>query len=217
MNNKYKLAIFDMDGTILDTLDDLTDSVNQALKSKGYPTRDREEIRGFLGNGIKRLIELAVPEGTSREDEEQILQRHKTYYDAHCAEKTKPYEGIPDLIRRLRQRGILTAVVSNKGDSAVQELAKQYFPGLFDLAMGQREGLARKPARDMVDAVIEEMGVAHDECIYIGDSDVDLQTAINAELPCISVLWGFRDRKTLEAAGAADFATTPEEVDRWFV
>ncbi len=209
---QYKAVIFDMDGTILDTLDDLADSVNHSLEKFGFPKRKREEIRTFLGNGMVQLIHLSVPEGTSSEKEAAVLEEHKKYYPLHSADKTKAYNGIPELLKDLKQKGIKTAVVSNKSDPNVKALVSRYFEGLFDVSVGSREGIPRKPAADLVNIALNELGVEKKETVYIGDSDVDLATAFNSGLEMITVLWGFRDREVLEKAGAGVFVNTADEL-----
>ncbi len=209
---KYKLAIFDMDGTILDTLQDLTDSTNAVLSMNGFPARSIHQVRSFVGNGIRRLIELAVPEGSSPETVEKVYKDFLPYYQQHCAVKTKPYEGIISLIKQLREEGCKTAVVSNKADAAVQELCHQYFEGLFDYAVGERTGIAKKPAPDSVFEVLRQLGFKKEDGVYIGDSDVDLATAINAGMDCISVTWGFRDAGFLKEQGAVTLAENPKDL-----
>ena len=194
---RYIAVIFDMDGTILDTLDDLAGSVNHSLALYGYPLRSRDEIRSFLGNGMIRLIHLSVPEGISKEQEEAVLNEHKSYYPMHSGDMTKPYDGIVDLLSELKNRGIKTAVVSNKSDANVKALVSQFFDGLFDVSIGSMEGVARKPAADMVNMALERLGVSKEDAIYIGDSEVDLNTAKNSQLDMITVTWGFRDRDHL--------------------
>lgn len=208
----YKVAVFDMDGTILDTLEDLKDSVNYALAECGYPQRTYDEVRGFVGNGIRKLIERAVPKGTESADIDRVHEVFTGYYKLHCADKTKAYDGIKPLIEKLRANGIKTAVVSNKADYGVQELCKQYFDGLFDYAVGEREGIRRKPAPDSVNEALRALGMDKSEAVYIGDSDVDFETAVNAGLPCISVLWGFRDEEFLREKGAKLFVHDPAEI-----
>ena len=165
---KYQLAIFDLDGTILDTLEDLTISLNVALEQSGYPKRSIEEVRRFVGNGIRKLMERGVPEGTPVSEIDRVHERFTVHYQAHCADHTKPYTGIPELLHALRETGIRTAVVSNKADYAVQELCEQYFPGLFDVVVGERTGIARKPAPDSVQEVLRRIGISkeHQERIF---------------------------------------------------
>lgn len=210
--NCYKLIIFDMDGTILDTLDDLTDALNYALARKGYPLRGRREVRRFLGNGIRRLVTLGVPEGTVEKDIQETVDIFMEYYKVHCADRTCPYPGIPRLLERLRREGRRTAVVSNKADVAVQELCRQYFPGLMDYAVGEKPGVRRKPYPDTVLAALEELGVSAAEAVYVGDSEVDLETARNAGMDVIAVTWGFRDRDWLLKWGAETLADDTEEL-----
>lgn len=209
---KYKLAIFDLDGTILDTLEDLADAVNYALGEYGYPLRTIEEVRRFVGNGIRKLIERAVPAGLTQEEIIGVHQTFSAYYQKHCADKTRPYEGIVPLLQRLRAAGCLTAVVSNKANAAVQPLCRQYFEGLFDYAVGERAGINRKPAPDAVLEVLRRLQVDAKDAVYIGDSEVDIQTAANAGLDSIIVTWGFRDKAYLESQGGRRFADSPEEI-----
>lgn len=208
----YKLAVFDMDGTILDTLEDLKDSTNFALEKCGYPTRSYDEVRRFVGNGIRKLIERAVPKGLTVEQIDRVHEVFTEHYKVHCADKTKAYDGIKPLLEKLRASGVKTAVVSNKADYGVQELCKEYFDGLFDYAVGEREGIRRKPAPDAVNEALRVLGIDKSEAVYIGDSDVDFETAKNAELPCISVLWGFRDEEFLREKGATQFVRDPAEI-----
>lgn len=210
--NNYKLAIFDMDGTILNTIDDLAGGVNHALAMAGLPTRTVDYVRSIVGNGIFTTLRLCAPDGIS---EEKLAELHKyfaPYYEEHRIDNTRPYDGVTELLRALRQHGIKTAVVSNKSDISVKPLAEQYFPGLFDMALGLSEGRAKKPAPDMVDIIIGELGVDKKHTVYIGDSEVDIMTAQNAEIDCISVTWGFRERQRLESLGAKTIADSCEEV-----
>lgn len=209
---QYKLAIFDMDGTILNTIDDLADSVNFALREHHMPERTLKEVLRFVGNGIRRLIEQAVPEGTSIADIDAVHETFTGYYKVHCADKTRAYDGIPELLRELRARGIKTAVVSNKADYGVQALCKDYFDGLFDYAVGEREGLRRKPYPDSVLEVLKHFGLTKEEAVYIGDSEVDYQTAINSEMDMIMVGWGFREEAMILELGAPFVIHEPSEV-----
>lgn len=174
---KYKMLIFDMDGTILYTLEDLKNTTNYALNEHGFPERTLEEVRQFVGNGIHKLIERAVPAGTSDADIEAVFTTFEIYYKDHCMDTTRPYDGINDLLTKLRAQGYMTAVVSNKVDFAVQDLVKDFFVGQFDVAIGEREGVRKKPAPDSVYEVLKEFDLKKDEVIYIGDSDVDYATA----------------------------------------
>ncbi|MBR4289869.1 MAG: HAD-IA family hydrolase [Oscillospiraceae bacterium] len=189
--------LWDLDGTLLDTLEDLADAVNYALEQFGYPSRTLEEVRRFVGNGARRLIALAVPEGA---DVDAVLETFRSYYDAHCQVKTGAYGGIMEVLEALGEKYPM-AVVSNKPDSAVKALCARYFPTLY--ARGESTDCPRKPAPDMVFKAMEEIGV--ERCIYVGDSEVDVLTAKNAGVPCLSVLWGFRDREEIEAAGGKHF------------
>lgn len=209
---KYKVLIFDMDGTILDTLKDMQLCMNHALRLSGFPERTLDEIRSFVGNGLYKLAERAVPEGTPQEVAERVFTDLKTYYMAHCTDHTKPYDGITDAIRTLHDAGYQTAVVSNKADSAVQELVKEFFDGLFDVALGEKDGLRKKPAPDAVDYVLKTLDAKREDAVYIGDSEVDIATADNSAVDSIIVEWGFRDRDFLKAHGAKVFAKTPSEL-----
>ncbi|MBO5237996.1 MAG: HAD family hydrolase [Lachnospiraceae bacterium] len=209
---KYELVIFDMDGTILDTLDDLADSLNYALTQSGMPTRTRAEVCNFVGNGIRKLIERGVPSGSTEEQIKGVHAIFTEYYKVHCVDKTQPYAGIPELIQTLRTAGVKTAVVSNKADYGVQELCKQYFDGMFDVAVGERPTVRKKPAPDSVNEVLRQLGVDRTHALYVGDSDVDIETAKQADMDCVSVLWGFRDREFLLAHGAKDMISQPQEL-----
>ena len=199
---RYKLAVFDMDGTILNTLEDLADSTNYALKANGLPERTIDEVRRFVGNGIRLLIERAVPTDTDKKLTDKVFDTFKEYYKTHCAVKTRPYDGIKDVLLELRKAGCLTAVVSNKADFAVQDLCKDYFDNLFDFAIGEREGIKKKPAPDSVFEVLSKLNVEKDNAVYIGDSDVDFATSVNAGMDVIMVGWGFRDEEFLREKGA---------------
>lgn len=207
-----KLVVFDMDGTVLNTLDDLKDTLNYALGQYHFPARTLEETRAFVGNGIHKLIERAVPEGTDAQTVEKVFDTFLEYYQIHCMDQTRPYPGIVSLLQSLKEAGLLTAVVSNKADAAVQELCERFFPGLFDFAVGEHEGVQKKPAPDMVQLALRTLGTQASDAVYVGDSDVDLATAKNSGLDGIIVTWGFRDREFLESQGADVFADTPEKV-----
>lgn len=209
---KYRLAIFDLDGTILNTLDDLADSTNAALRMNSLPERTVDEVRRFVGNGIHLLIERAVPSGSSKELIEKVFEDFKAYYGAHCSVNTAPYDGIEKLFDSLHAAGVKIAVVSNKADFAVQELCKRYFPGRLDFAVGERENVRRKPAPDSAFESMKALGIPAAESVYIGDSDVDIETARNAGIPCLSVTWGFRDVDFLNAHGASRLVSEPDEI-----
>lgn len=210
--SKYKAIIWDMDGTLLDTLDDLADSMNAALKKFGLPTRTRDEIQSFVGNGIMHLVECSVPDGKANEKFEEIMAFFREYYEENSRNKTKAYDGLDTLLTELKARGFRMAIVSNKIDSAVKELAKQYFGDEIDTAIGETAGKRRKPYPDMVLEAMRVLNVGAEETVYIGDSEVDLKTAENAGLDCISVSWGYRLRQALEALGAKTIIDTPEEL-----
>lgn len=214
MMGRYQAVLFDLDGTLLDTLDDLTDSVNVILGKYGFPLRDRKEIRRFLGNGSERLMQEALPKEISETDFEKYLEEYKAYYKTHMEEKTGPYEGILQLLVELRKAGLKLGVVSNKFDTAVKGLCEKYFPGYIDAAAGEREedGIRRKPAPDLVCMAAKWLEVNPKDCLYVGDSEVDILTAKNAGMNCVSVTWGFRDEKFLREAGAAHLVHTAEEL-----
>lgn len=207
-----KAIVFDMDGTLLDTLQDLTNAVNMALSKYGLPEKTVAEVCKVVGNGARNLVKGVVPEGEKHPDFDAIFEDYKTYYAQHCEEETKPYKGIGELLQELKKRNYKMAVVSNKPDPAVKVLAEKYFPGCFNVAIGDMEGYNRKPAPDLVYKALKELGAKKEEAIYVGDSDVDLMTAMNAELPCVSVTWGFRDREFLMFHGASVFIDKPMEL-----
>ena len=204
MKRNYKLAIFDLDGTVLDTLGDLHASVNAALRGSALSERSVEEIRVFLGNGMKNLIDRSVPSGTDEALTARVLADFKAHYAVHSTDTTAPYEGVPHMLGALRAAGVKTAVLSNKADDATKALCRTYFEGCFDLALGEREseGIAKKPAPDAVFDIMSAFGVTVDETVYIGDSEVDVMTARNAGVSLLSVTWGFRTPAVLRAAGA---------------
>lgn len=235
---QFKVAIFDMDGTILNTIDDLTDSLNYALGQTGYRSDFKPElVKSFVGSGIYNEIKrcIAYQKGLSVEQLEAVGTDHDPadglvsdeevervrvvlapYYDAHCRIKTGPYDGILELIRALRERGVVTVVVSNKPDAAVQKLSEEIFPGLFDLSIGEQAGIKRKPAPDMTDFALSKLQISKDEAVYIGDSEIDLETAKNAGLPCLAAGWGFRGKDFLLKHGAETVVDTPAELLQFF-
>ena len=210
----HKLAVFDLDGTLLDTLDDLMNATNYALEEMGFPQRTRKEVEAFVGNGVAKLMERAVPAGTNPEDTARALNIFKPYYARHSKDKTAPYPGIIETLNTLRTKGCKLAVVSNKFDAAVKTLAQDYVPGLMDEAAGDNEalGVPKKPDATMVFQTLAALAVTPGRAVYVGDSDVDLQTAKNAGLPCISVTWGFRDREFLLAHGADTLIDRPSKL-----
>ena len=205
----YQTVIFDLDGTLLDTLQDLADSTNYALSVHRMPARTLEEVRTFVGNGVGRLIHLAVPEGTPAEEEAACLADFRAHYLLNMENKTAPYPGVPALLEHLQAAGIRTAVVSNKFDGAVKGLCQNYFGDRLPVAIGESQGVARKPAPDTVFRALAELGAEPAGAVYVGDSDVDIATAQNAGLPCISVSWGFRDEDFLLAHGATEIVADP--------
>ena len=207
----YDTYIFDLDGTLLDTLQDLATSVNYALRQHRMPEHSIDDVRRFVGNGVRRLMERAVPEGTADPAFEAAFATFREYYMEHSLDTTRPYDGIPELIHELKQRGCRMAVVSNKMMAATQELVHHFFPEI-EVAIGEHEaeGIRKKPAPDTVFAAMKQLGQG--SAVYVGDSDVDLATARNSGLPCISVLWGFRDRDFLLAHGATTFVEKPCEI-----
>ena len=210
---KYQAVLFDMDGTVLDTLDDLCDSINHSLAEFSLPQVSREHVRQCLGNGAAFLVSHSIPAGSSPELEADVLAFYKPWYDAHCLIKTAPYEGILPMMQSLKEQGLRLAIISNKPDRAVQELSDAFFPGLLELSVGESPSVRRKPAPDTVLTAASQIGLSVDQCVYVGDSEVDLQTARNAGMDCISVTWGFRDEVQLIAAGASVLVRTPEELE----
>lgn len=210
----YELILFDLDGTLLDTLEDLADSVNYVMKKYGYEKHTLEEVRSFVGDGIKKLLERSLPDGVQETILENAFLDFMSYYKENCKKKTKPYDGICELIKNLKKEGWKLAVVSNKNYAAVNELVPFYFPDLFDIAVGEREGINKKPAPDTVFYALDKLGVKAENAVYIGDSDVDVKTAENAGTEGIFVTWGFRTREELKAAGRKDMriADTAEEL-----
>ena len=202
-----KAVLFDLDGTLLNTLEDLTDATNAALAHFGCPPRTVEEVRSFVGNGAERLIRLALPGKADDPDVAAVLEWYKTYYAAHSQIKTRPYEGILEALEEVK-REFPVAVVSNKPDNATKRLCAQYFGNVF--ALGESSACPRKPAPHMVYQAMKAIGA--ESCVYVGDSEVDVRTAKNAGVPCLSVLWGFRDQDTLLEAGADHFCEKPADL-----
>ena len=209
---RYQTAVFDLDGTLLDTLEDLYLATNAALESHSLPRRSRDEVRMFVGNGVEMLIRRAVPSCTDEETTLAVLADFKTTYAAICEDHTRPYDGILDMLRALREKGIRVAVVSNKFDAATKQLCQKYFGDLVEVAIGERAGVRKKPAPDTVYEALKELGMTATGAVYIGDSDVDIQTAKNCGMPCISVTWGLRDKDFLLQSGAEILVDTPEKL-----
>ena len=211
---QYRYVFFDMDGTLLDTLDDLRDSVNTVLSGYGLALISPYEAAHFLGNGAKHLVHCSLKERVSPEQEEEILEEYKAWYQDHCRIKTAPYPGVMDLLARLKAVGCRMAVVSNKPDPAVRELNEYFFGGLIETAIGEKTGIRRKPAPDTLLEAMRLLEADRKECVYIGDTEVDLQTAENAGLNCICVAWGFRSIEELQSAGAEAIVGTAEELEK---
>ena len=207
-----KNVIFDLDGTLLDTLDDLAASTNYALHACGFPARRVEEVRLMVGNGVGKLIERAVPQGAGEEAVTRCLAVFRRHYTDHCLDRTDTYPGIMPMLGALRQRGIGLAIVSNKLQPAVEELKRRFFASCINVAIGETVQVRRKPAPDMLLQAMSRLNATAADTVYVGDSDVDIQTAKAAGLPCISVTWGFRDRQFLEANGATTLADTPQQI-----
>lgn len=208
----YSLAIFDLDGTLLDTLSDLHTSVNFALRSFGFPERTIDEVRAFIGNGVVKLMERSTPDGTDEKTQKQCLDVFRKHYLEHMSDTTAPFESISELLERLKEKGIKIAVVSNKLHKAVEELCESYFPGLIDKAVGVSVEEERKPSPINVVKTAEYFETELEDCIYIGDSEVDVQTAHNAGLQCIGVTWGFRSKESLLMNNCDFIADTADEV-----
>lgn len=210
---RYSTVIFDLDGTLLDTLDDLTASTNHALRTLGMPPRKRKEVRQFVGNGIYNLIRLAVPQNSSARTIDKTYAVFNQHYAEHHLDKTAPYPGVIDIVDRLRAKGMQCCVVSNKGDYAVRPLVEHFFPHRFEVAVGEREDIRRKPAPDTVLACMDELDAEASSCVYVGDSEVDVACARNAGIDCIIVTWGFRDETYVRAHGGTTFAHSASELE----
>ena len=211
---KYDTVIFDLDGTLMDTLEDLANAVNETLKRHGYPVRTIQHVRRIVGNGLRQTLTLCLPEGTAQEEIDRLLPEFASYYQEHCQIKTKPYGGVMDLLKELSAKGYKLAIVSNKRDEAVKTLNKEYFQEYVKVAIGENEsaGIKKKPAPDTVYQALRELGSEKEQAVYVGDSEVDKKTADNAGLPCVSVDWGFRDREELEKLEPAYLISRPEEL-----
>lgn len=207
-----RLIIFDLDGTLLNTLEDLCDATNYALRSECLPERSLDEVRTFVGNGIRLLIERAVPQDTDTAVTDRVFAVFKSYYADHCMIKTAPYAGITGVLRQLKAQGYLLGVVSNKADEPAKAIVKHYFPSVFDSVVGEREGVRKKPAPDAVFETARTLGCTTDELVYVGDSDVDAMTAQNAGARCVLVSWGFRERALLESFSPSTVVDTADEL-----
>lgn len=211
---KYDTAIFDLDGTLLNTLDDLTASVNYAMRGMGFPDHTLDEVRRFVGNGVRVLIRRSVPKGTSDAEYESAYKLFEEHYAKNCRNKTAPYDGIIHMLDELKKKGCRLAIVSNKIDFAVKKLSEEFFDGIIDVAVGDSPDTNNKPAPDMVYKAVKAMG-GDVKPVYIGDTDVDLETAKNSGMDCISVSWGFRSRSELEGYGALMIADTPSDIVKY--
>ena len=204
--------IFDLDGTLLNTINDLAASTNYALRSAGMPEHSVDDVRRFVGNGVKKLMERAIPDGLNNPDFDETYATFRKHYLKHSLDTTKPYDGIPEVLAELKRRGKKLAIVSNKFYAATQELARHFFPDTIEVAIGERENIRKKPAPDTVLEAMRQLGVGKEGTVYVGDSDVDIDTAHNVGVPCISVLWGLRDRDFLLAHGATTLIERPEQL-----
>lgn len=209
---RYQTYIFDLDGTLLDTLGDLHASCNHALRSHGMPERSIDEVRRFVGNGVKKLMERAIPNGMDNPLFEETYQSFRQHYLLHNLDTTKPYPGIMEMLQKMKEQGKNVAVVSNKFYAATQELCRHFFGDLVTVAIGEREGIRKKPAPDTVMEALRQLDVPKEGSVYVGDSDVDIETARNCGIPCISVLWGFRDRAFLLGHGATTLIDSPQDL-----
>jgi phosphoglycolate phosphatase len=212
LHMKYNTVIFDLDGTLLNTLDDLRDSLNEVLSQKGYPRKTLEEVRCFVGNGVRNLVKRSVPEHCSEDEVTSILKIFKENYKHNMQNKTRPYNGIMELLLDLNRFNYKIAIVSNKYDAAVKELAKTYFGNLIPVAIGENSQVKRKPAPDSIYMAVKELNSELSHTVFVGDSETDVQTAKNAGIPCIGVTWGFRSREVLREEGADYLIDTPREL-----
>lgn len=212
---KYTTIVFDLDGTLLNTLDDLADSVNYALRENNLPERTINEIRRFIGNGVRILIRRSVPEGTSEEVYEKTFAMFENHYRGNSRNKTAPYDGVLELMRELKNDGYKLAIVSNKIDFAVKDLREEFFSDVIDIAIGDSPDTNNKPEPDMVFKALKLLNSEADEAVYVGDTDVDLETAYNSGMDCISVSWGFRSREELEGYNAKMIADTAEDIKKF--
>ncbi len=214
MERQIKAVIFDLDGTLLNSLYDLRDSTNAAMEHFGYPTHSTEVVRRFVGNGVSKLIQRAVPNGKDNPRFDECLEFFKAHYAAHMYDKTAAYDGIYEALTELKKRGYMLAVVSNKFDAAVKELCQRYFPEHIEVAIGECEalGIKKKPAPDTVYAALKQLGITPEQAVYVGDSEVDVHTAINSGMECVTVLWGFREKDYLTGEGARIFAENTKEM-----
>lgn len=207
----YQAVIFDLDGTLLDTLADLQGALNHALAAHGFPQRSLDEVRSFVGNGNWKLVQRGVPAGTDEQTARAVFETFIPWYQAHSMDKTRPYAGVGEMLDELKAAGVKLAIATNKVHSAALPLCRNFFPQV-DLVVGAQEGLANKPAPDMLRYALEHLGATAAEAVYVGDTEVDVRTARNAALPCVCVAWGFRSREEQRAAGGTVFADTAQEL-----
>ena len=207
-----KAIVFDLDGTLLDTLTDLAASTNYALRSSGMPEHSIDDVRRFVGNGVRMLMTRAVPDGESNPRFDEAFSVFRQHYMQHCLDTTCPYPGIMEALARLKEKGMMLAIVSNKMQAATEELRQHFFSQYIDVAIGESAAIRKKPAPDTVNEALRQLGISHEEAIYVGDSDVDIDTARAAMMPCASVLWGFRDRQFLLNHGATRLLSSPKEL-----
>ena len=210
---KYDAIFFDLDGTVVDSLRDIADAVNHTMRHFNLPERTPEALKPHLGWGVGHLMRSILPDHTEAQVE-TVLAHYRPYYAAHAGDRSRPFDGILPMMQRLRDAGLVLAILSNKPDAAVQPLARQYFSGVVSLAVGELEGVRRKPHPDMVEAAAARLDVPLARCLYVGDTEVDIETAKNAGIDCACVTWGFRTREQLEKAGASIIVDTPEGLER---
>ena len=211
----YKNIFFDLDGTLINSIYDLHDSVNYILNKYGYKERSLEEVNSFVGNGLKKLLLLSLPE--KRDDFDLIYNEFRDYYFTHCLIKTKPYDGIIEVLKKLKLKGIKLAVITNKPQNAAQEICEKFFNGLFDVVTGEKEGIARKPEPEMVEITLKKLNAQKSETLYVGDSEVDILTGKNAGLKVLSVSYGFRDKTYLKSQGAGDIVDNTVDIYSFIV
>ncbi len=214
---KYKAALFDLDGTLLDSLEDMANSINCMLAEKGYEARSLDEVRSFVGNGVKKLVQRSLPPHCSEEESEVCLTCFKSHYGEKMQDKTKPYAGIIEALCELKRLGVPMAIISNKYDDAVKKLTKEMFGQLIDIAIGTSAKIQPKPAVDGICLALEMLGVNPAQALYFGDSEVDVLTAQNAKMDCVGVAWGFREKKVLQECGANYIITEPDEIVDFFI
>ncbi len=208
---KYNGVFFDLDGTVVDSLQDIVDAVNHSMRHFGLPEHDRETLKPLLGWGVGTLMHSILP-GASEARIDEILAHYRPYYALHAADKSRPFEGILPMLSRMKAAGLALAILSNKPDNALQPIARRFFADLVPLSVGEREGVRRKPCPDMLESAADQLGVDLKRCLYVGDTEIDIETAANAGIDCVCVSWGFRRREELLRAGATHIVDTPEEL-----